>query len=171
LLYHFRHNDYISEIPGWTSNKIFKIRCFQGTTEQVDHFPFPIERDVYGFPLHAITWGYSQIDSFRFFSMFYRLNLYRATFMLNLYYLKNTSTKFFPLLMLMLSNFIYQLRVTPLKLSWKKCINNFLSCTVSTILLHYTCRWVIGQYIPMHFFFVRFTLFSIWIKFEFSFLS
>jgi hypothetical protein len=86
--------------------------------------------------------------------MFYRLKLYRATSMLNLYYLKNTSTKFFPLLMFMLSNFIYQLMAMPLKLSWKKCINNFLSCTVSVILLHYTCRWVIGHYIPIYFFFL-----------------
>jgi len=131
-------------------------------------FPFSNREGCLWVSTSCHHWAYSQIDSFRFFSMFYRLNLYRATFMLNLYYLKNTSTKFFPLLILMLSNFIYQLRVTPLKLSWKKCINNFLLCTVSTILLHYTCRWVIGQYIPMHFFFYQihlvFYLNQIWVQ-------
>ena len=62
-------------------------------------------------------WAYFLIDSLLPFFIACKLDLSRATFILNLYCLIKASTKFFHLLTLVLSNCIYQVRAASLKLS------------------------------------------------------
>jgi len=69
---------------------------------------------------------------------------------LNLYCLMKASTKSFHFLTLVLFNHIYQVRAAPLKLSWKKWINNFSSSTTSAILLQYALRWVTGHWVLVY---------------------
>jgi len=61
-------------------------------------------------------WAYSLMDSLLPFSIACKLDLSRVTSILNLYCLIKTSTKFFHHFTLVLSNRIYQVRATSLKL-------------------------------------------------------
>jgi len=60
-------------------------------------------------------------------------------------------TKSFHLLILVLFNYIYQLRATSLRLYWNKWINNFSTCTTLTILLYYALRWVNRHWVLVYF--------------------
>jgi hypothetical protein len=69
------------------------------------------------------------------FSKLDKLVLQGAMFMLYLYCLTKAFAKSFHLRILVFSSLMYQLNIASLKLSWEKCISNFLSCTTSIIFL------------------------------------
>ena len=74
--------------------------------------------------LHLLA--YSLMDSLLSFSIACKLNRSGPTSILNLYCLMKASTKSFHFLTYVLSNCIYQVRATSLKLSWKEMIQQFL---------------------------------------------
>ena len=43
------------------------------------------------------------------------------------------------------SRLVYQVMAAPVRLSWKKCINNFSSFVYAPIFLHYIFKWFLGQ--------------------------
>ena len=47
------------------------------------------------------------------------------------------------------SKLVYQV-VTPVRLSWKKCVNNFSSFVYAPIFQQYIFRWFLGQVVPLY---------------------
>ena len=48
------------------------------------------------------------------------------------------------------SRLVYQVTAAPVRLSWKKCINNFSSFAYAPIFLLYTFRWFLGKVVPLY---------------------
>ena len=95
-------------------------------------------------------WAYFLILSLSPFSRLDKLVLLGAMPILYLYCLTKASTRSFHFWILMLSSLMYQLNVALLKLSQKKYISSFSSCTTSAILLQQDLWYVIEHCVSVY---------------------
>ena len=48
------------------------------------------------------------------------------------------------------SRLVYQVTAAPVRLSWKKCVNNFSSFVYAPIFLQYIFKWFLGKVVPLY---------------------
>jgi len=95
--------------------------------------------------------AYSLKVSALFFVIFCNCILFGAMSILYLYCFRKASTRSFQERMQASSKCIYQFNAFPVKLSWKKWINDFSSLECSTIFLQYMVKWPLGHVAPLYF--------------------
>jgi len=93
-------------------------------------------------------WAYYLMDSLLSFFIACKLDLLGAHIHIKLILPNKGINQILPLFTLVLSNHIYHVRATSLKLSWKKWINSFSSLTTSVILLQYALKRVTRHWVP-----------------------